>query len=108
MDAGIITAIASILVAAVAALSAYASQRSAAKTSTTNLEVASRNDAAKDAYERARAFDTETISRQDAELEELRAENADLKTKHRTCDTERDDLRRQLRAVIEQTRGKST
>lgn len=29
----------------------------------------------REAYERARAFDTETITRQDRELEELRAEN---------------------------------
>lgn len=71
--------IATITVAVIAALSAYASQRSAAKASTTNTSLTSRTDMEKDAYERARAFDTETIRRQDLELEETRKQNEELR-----------------------------
>lgn len=75
----LITAIASIIVALVAALSARASQRSAAKASTTT----SRLDMEREAYERARAYDTETIRRQDVEIDELRAEIRDLRSQNR-------------------------
>lgn len=67
--------IASVLVALIAALAAYASQRAAAKASTTN----SRTDMEREAYERARKFDTDTIERQDAEIAELRAEIQQLR-----------------------------
>lgn len=63
----------SILVAILAAAAAYASQRSAAKASVINTQTVSAVDREKEAYERARAFDTETILRQDKEIEELRA-----------------------------------
>lgn len=74
MDAGLATAIASILVAAVAAFGAWASQRAAARASQLNTMTTSRVDMEREAYDRARAFDTETIRRQDLEIEELRAQ----------------------------------
>lgn len=76
MDA---TAIASIVVAFIAAASAYASQRAASRASTMNANTTSRVDMEREAYERARSFDTETIRRQDVEIEELRKEIAHLK-----------------------------
>lgn len=86
MDAGLATAIASIFVAVVAAFGAWASQRAAARASQLNTSTTAKVEAEKGAYERARAFDTETIRRQDAEIDELRAQI------HRQ-DSELEDLR---------------
>lgn len=68
----------SIAVAVLAAGAAYASQRSAAKASVLNTQTVTAVDREKEAYERARAFDTETIRRQDEELQELRDDNRTL------------------------------
>lgn len=70
--------VASIIVAIVAATSAYASQRAASKATTVNTITTSRVDMEKEAYDRARSYDTETIKRQDTELDELRVENKTL------------------------------
>lgn len=68
-------------VAIIAALSAFASQRAsakaakAAKIETARVELEnSRVDMEKNAYERARAFDTETIIRQNKRISELSRE----------------------------------
>lgn len=71
MDA---TNVASLVVAAIAALAAVASQRSASKASTISAKTA----AEEDAYNRARAFDLETIARLEREVNEERARNKDL------------------------------
>lgn len=71
--------VASLLVALIAATGAWASQRASAKASTINTATTSRVDMEKEAYERARTYDTETIRRQDAEIEELREENRVLR-----------------------------
>lgn len=76
-----VTAIVSIAVAVIAALSAYASQRAAARASTINTTTTSRVDMEKEAYERARTYDTETIRRQDEEILELREEVRALKAR---------------------------
>ena len=86
MDAGLATALASIIVALVAAFGALASNRAAARASQLNTMTTSRVDMEREAYDRARAFDTETIRRQDAEIDELRAQV------HRQ-DVELEDLR---------------
>lgn len=70
-----------IIVALVAAIGAWLSQRAASKATFTNNTVTSRLDAEKEAYERAREFDTETIRRQTDEIARLRMENSDLKAK---------------------------
>lgn len=85
--------IATIIVAVIAALSALASQRAAARASTRNVSTSSRVEMEKEAYDRARAYDTETIKRQDAEIAELRAEMAEVKTKHSTCTAEIERLK---------------
>ncbi len=71
--------IVSIVVAVIAALSAYASQRSSAKVSLDTNATTSRVEMEKEAYDRARSYDTETIRRQDTEIEEIRAENKELR-----------------------------
>lgn len=62
------TSLISLAVAVVAAVGAWASQRASSKAST----VSTRMDAEKEAYERARAFDIQTIERQQQEIKELR------------------------------------
>ncbi len=94
MDAGnIIT----IIVAVIAAGSAYASQRAAARASTMNVNTTSRVDMEKDAYERARKFDIETIERQDREIEELRADNRTLHEKIAVARAEAREARQDAR-----------
>lgn len=81
--------IATILVALIAAAGAWASQRAASKASIQNTQVGGRVDMEKEAYERARGYDTETIARQSAEITELREEHeacsqkiSDMEAKH--------------------------
>lgn len=68
-----------IIVALIAAFGAWAAQRSASKTSKFNTTFSGRLDAERGAYERARAFDIETIERQEAEIRELRDANERLR-----------------------------
>jgi vacuolar-type H+-ATPase subunit D/Vma8 len=101
---------AAILVAAIAAFGAWAAQRAAAKANLLNSSVSGRLEAERDAYERARAFDIHTIARQDAELENVRRENEQLReelrtVKHRLAHLENDKipyLERQLHAQNEE------
>ena len=68
-----------IIVAIIAALGAWAAQRVAVKANRFNKVVSSRMEAEKGAYERARAFDTQTIDRQNAEINLLRTANEQLR-----------------------------
>jgi TolA-binding protein len=70
------TELATVAVAVIAAGGAWASQRAAAKASRVNTNVAGRLEAEKEAYERARAFDIQTIERQDQEIRDLREQIA--------------------------------
>lgn len=83
----------SIAVAFLAAGAAYASQRSAAKASVMNTQTVTAVDREKEAYERARAFDTETIRRQDEELQELRDDNRKLHDRVSTAEAEAKEAR---------------
>ena len=78
MNASWALPVASIIVAIVGAFGAYAAQKAASKAS----QSSSRMDSERDAYERARAFDTETIRRQDIEIEELRNEVQHLRVQN--------------------------
>jgi peptidoglycan hydrolase CwlO-like protein len=69
MDTGQI--VSSIIVSLIALVSGWLAARASAKASTTNVVTSSRVEMEKEAYERARKLDTETIQRQDQELEEL-------------------------------------
>lgn len=66
------TEVITISVAVIAAGGAWAAQRSAARASMVNTSVTSRLEAEKEAYERARAFDIQTIERQQQEIKDLR------------------------------------
>lgn len=73
----------SVIVAVISALAAFLSQRSASQTA----KATSRMDHERDAYERARSYDTETIRRQDEEIAEVRAENKLLRDEIRILRT---------------------
>lgn len=94
----------SLVVALIAAGSAYASQRAAAKASTINTTTTSRVDMEKEAYQRARTFDTETIRRQDEEITELRQENVALKSEVREVRTEAEASKREASELREDVR----
>lgn len=68
-----------ILVALIAALGAWAAQRTAAKATKSNTIVSGKIDAETGAYERARTFDIQTIERQNAEIHLLRESNEALR-----------------------------
>lgn len=74
---------ATMAVALIAAISAYASQRAAARASIVNTATSSRDDREREAYERARKYDVETIERQDEEISELKLERDTLKAQVR-------------------------
>lgn len=90
---------ASILVAIIAAFSAIASQRAAAKASVLNTQTTSRVDMEREAYERARNFDTETIRRQDEELEELRKRVRELENHNTELRQENETLERHVQSL---------
>lgn len=91
--------LATIFVALIAAAGAFASQRASAKAAVQNTQVGGRVDMEKNAYDRARAFDTETIDRQNKEIVELR-------TAHETCDKKVDDLKERYEAEITMLRNR--
>lgn len=68
-----------IIASIVAALGAWAATRAASKANVQNSTVSGRLDAERNAYERARAFDVDTIERQADEIEELRLDNERLR-----------------------------
>ena len=68
-----------IIVAIIAAFGAWVAQRVAVKANRMNNIVSRRLEAEKGAYERARAFDIQTIDRQNAEVVRLRTANQELR-----------------------------
>ena len=89
--------IATVLVAIIAAWAAISTQRQASRANQSSLIEASRSDMEKEAYERARTFDTETIIRQNRMIDEL----------HEDVDKLRLVVRDQRRR-LEQLEGNST
>lgn len=88
-----------VLVAVISAAAAFASQRSAAKASTMNTDTTSRVEMEKEAYNRARAFDTETITRQDKRIEELERDNITLHEQMAVARSEARTARAEARAA---------
>lgn len=84
--------IGSILVALIAALGAWAAQRSAARASTINTNVSGRLEAERGAYERARDFDIETIERQQEEMALMRVVEVELRAAN-------DELREEIHRI---------
>lgn len=91
--------VASVVVGIIAAGSAYASQRAANKASVTNTNVSSRLDSEKEAYERAREFDLETIDRQNGEIRDLREENTAQREKIEDLENKVETLERKINTI---------
>lgn len=92
--------IATILVATIAALGAWASARAASRAQRYNADASIANERMKaetEAFNRARAMDDRTIKRQDEEIDDIRAANAILKA--RVLDLEIDNERLRKRVV---------
>ena len=84
-------------VAMIAAVGMYASHRSSARASTISSETMAKLDAEKEAYNRAREHDVETIQMQKEEIKELRADNRDLHEKIGVARAEAREARREAR-----------
>jgi lipopolysaccharide export LptBFGC system permease protein LptF len=110
--------IASIIIALISLLGALASNRSAknaekikadaakeaektkAEASQTNAKL----EVEKDAYNRARKMDIETIQRQDLEIEELRQANLKLKTRLKEVEDKADEQEIEIRLLKREVR----
>jgi hypothetical protein len=88
----------SIAISVIGLLGIWLSSRESRKATTTNTATSSRVEMEKEAYERARALDVDTIARQDKELKELRANqeyiNADVKRVHTENESLHDEIER--------------
>lgn len=94
-----------VLTAIIAAVGAWAAQRSASKANILNTEVSGRLEAEEDAFVRARAFDIQTIERQDRELRELREKNARLEEEAHQMRDEINFLKQRLARLENITTG---
>lgn len=79
---------ATILVSLIAAVVAVATNRSSNKASSVNVSTSGRVEMEKEAYERARKLDTDTIERQDREVHEALDKNDKLEARLETVQTQ--------------------
>lgn len=99
MDKGQIFA--TIIISLIGAAGAYLAARASAKASMKNVTTSSRVEMEKEAYERARKLDTETIQRQDAELDELRENQKALNTDVKMVNSENQRVHRENELILE-------
>lgn len=81
-----------LIVSLIAAIVGWLTNRASNKASVTNVTTSSRVEMEKEAYERARKMDTETINRQDAELKDLEDKYDKLKTRYDLADEQNQKL----------------
>lgn len=110
IDGTLATALASVLVAVVAASASILSARAANKSSEKNNEASIQAKSLDQAYERARALDTETIGRQDSKIDHLEEENEELHgqvvaLRHRVETLENENRELKARILIAEQRG---
>lgn len=80
----------------IAAFGAWAASKASQKAAITNSQTTSRTEMEKEAYDRARKYDTDTIARQDAEIAEVREQNAFLNKDIKILNRENQDLREEV------------
>lgn len=100
--------IASVAVAAIAALGMWASSRSAKKAMVQSTSISSKTDkeiAETEAYARARKLDIETIERQDREITEVREENHEIKLENMALRDHVKDLSDRTKTLSEKVRA---
>ena len=87
---------AAIFIATVAAIGSWLSHKASSHASIRNSDNESRVEMEKEAYERARKLDTETITRQDDEMSELRTENLQLRKDNEALHAEIRELKARI------------
>lgn len=92
-DTAVTTAIATVIATIITGGFAYVTQRSASKAAARNLDVSSRTDIEKEAFDRAKTYYTDTIDRLERDQADDRAEIASLKVQVREQGEEIDTLR---------------
>lgn len=82
----------SLIVAIIATFSALATQRASARASRLEKQESNRVEMEKEAYERARKFDTDTISYQSNRIDELKNDATQLRHEKKELDSKIDKL----------------
>lgn len=90
------TAIASVIAVIITGMVTLATQRAAAKASIRNQDTQSRTELERDAFERAKAFYTGVIDRQDQEIRDCHDENQALQARVNELRSRVDALEREL------------
>lgn len=88
--------LAAIFIATVAAVGSWLSHKTSSQAAIKTSDNASRVEMEKEAYERARKLDTETIARQDTEMAELRTENLRLRRDNEALHAEIRELKERI------------
>ena len=87
---------AAIFIASVAAIGSWLSHKASSNAAIKTSDNSSRVEMEKEAYERARKLDTDTITRQDDEMAELRTENQQLRRDNEALHAEVRELKDRL------------
>lgn len=87
---------AAIFIASVAAFGSWLSHKASSNASIKTSDNTSRVEMEKEAYERARKLDTDTIARQDTEMAELRTENQRLRKDNEALHAEIRELKERI------------
>jgi peptidoglycan hydrolase CwlO-like protein len=90
-----------ILISLITAVTGFLAARASSKASQTNVATSSRVEMEKEAYERARKMDTETIKRQDEELDQLFEKQKRFEEKLELLTSENERLHGENRIVLE-------
>src|SRR5690349_13999320 len=96
--------IASIIISLIAALGGWAAARESRKATTTNTVTSGRVEMEKEAYERARALDTETIRRQEEKIDKLEEEAEEADRDIQQLHYANDQLRQQNERLVADNR----
>jgi peptidoglycan hydrolase CwlO-like protein len=91
----------SIIISIIAATATWLASRVSSKASIKNAVTSSRAVMEEEAYQRARAYDVETIRRQDQELNELRENQKTLNADVKMVNTENEKLYQDNRVILE-------
>lgn len=98
-DATVAIAVATVVSAAISAGAAYLTQRSSSRSHEVVAQTETRGDIERDAFQRAQAFYTDVIERQDAENEEQAAQIRELKSRVATLEDSADRCQQELAHV---------
>ena len=96
---------AAIFIAPIAAIGSWLSHKASSNASIKTSDNTSRVEMEKEAYERARKLDTDTIARQDTEMAELRTENQQLRNDNEALHAEVRELKGRINRLEQRIRS---